>query len=114
MKNNLIIITPTAEAEVKRLLQDESDGTGLRLGIKGGGCSGLSYILDFTEEMEGDTVLNFDGFNVFLDRKSTIYLSKTLWQRIHVDAERASPFKRELNKKTHKKFDRGPFLCYII
>lgn len=76
--NTLIIITPTAEAEVKRLLQDlqnENDDIGLRLGIKGGGCSGLSYLLDFTQEMEGDTVLNFDGFSVFLDRKSTIYLS---------------------------------------
>jgi len=73
--NNLISITPSAEAEVKRLLQNENEGTGLRLGIKGGGCSGLSYILDFTEEKEGDTVLTFDGFSVFLDRKSTIYLA---------------------------------------
>ena len=65
--NNLIIITPTAEAEVKHLLQNENDDIGLRLGIKGGGCSGLSYILDFTQRMEGDTVLDFDGFSVFLD-----------------------------------------------
>jgi len=73
--NNLITITQDAQDEVKRLLQMENDDIGLRLGIKGGGCSGLSYILDFTEEEEGDTIINFDGFNVFLDRKSTIYLS---------------------------------------
>lgn len=73
--NALITITQSAQDEVKHLLQTENDNTGLRLGIKGGGCSGLSYILDFTQEKEGDTVLNFDGFNVFLDRKSTIYLS---------------------------------------
>lgn len=73
--NTLITITQSAQDEVKQLLQAENDNTGLRLGIKGGGCSGLSYILDFTQEKEGDTVLNFDGFNVFLDRKSTIYLS---------------------------------------
>jgi len=73
--NALITITQSAQDEVKHLLQTENDNTGLRLGIKGGGCSGLSYILDFTQEKEGDTILNFDGFQVFLDRKSTIYLS---------------------------------------
>jgi|TARA_R110002051_G_scaffold87453_2_gene153827 iron-sulfur cluster assembly protein len=71
----MITITPSAEVEVRRLLQDENDHIGLRLGIKGGGCSGLSYILDFTEEREGDTILSFEGFQVFLDRKSTIYLA---------------------------------------
>ena len=71
----MITITPSAEVEVRRLLQDENSDVGLRLGIKGGGCSGLSYILDFTEEREGDTILEFYGFNVFLDRKSTIYLA---------------------------------------
>jgi len=74
-QNTLISITPKAQDEVKRLLQDENDDIGLRLGIKGGGCSGLSYILDFTQEEEGDTILSVAGFNVFLDRKSTIYLS---------------------------------------
>ena len=71
----MITITPSAQDEVKRLVSLENDHIGLRLGIKGGGCSGLSYILDFTKEEEGDTILNFDGFNVFLDRKSTIYLA---------------------------------------
>jgi iron-sulfur cluster assembly protein len=46
----------------------------LRLGIKGGGCSGLTYVLDFTEPREGDTVIDYDGIKVLLDRKSTIYL----------------------------------------
>jgi iron-sulfur cluster assembly protein len=71
----MIIMTQAAQDEVKRLLSNENDDIGLRLGIKGGGCSGLNYVLDFTQEREKDTVLNFDGFNVFLDRKSTIYLS---------------------------------------
>lgn len=71
----MIIMTQTAQDEVRRLLSNENDDIGLRLGIKGGGCSGLNYVLDFTQEREKDTVLNFDGFNVFLDRKSTIYLS---------------------------------------
>mgnify|MGYP001179861721 CR=1 FL=1 len=78
-KGRVVILTPSAQEEVRRLLQDDDKaGMGLRLGIKGGGCSGLSYVLDFTEENEGDTVVNYDGFEVFLDRKSTIYLSGTI------------------------------------
>ena len=74
---SLVKLTESASAEVVRLLGEEDmpSGVGLRLGIKGGGCSGLMYVLDFTEQREGDTVLSFDGFSVFLDRKSTIYLS---------------------------------------
>ncbi|MAI80120.1 MAG: iron-sulfur cluster assembly accessory protein [Deltaproteobacteria bacterium] len=69
----MIELTESARAEVLRLMVEEGK-PGLRLGIKGGGCSGLSYLLEFTEEREGDTIVEFDGFRVFLDRKSTIYL----------------------------------------
>ncbi len=69
----VIILTESAQAEVRRLIAEAGE-SGLRLGIKGGGCSGLSYRLEFTGEEEGDTVIEFDGFKVFLDRKSTIYL----------------------------------------
>ena len=72
----LVTITASAQAEVKRLLEAEGRADlGLRLGIKGGGCSGLTYSLEFTEHREGDTVLDYNGFCLFLDRKSTVYLS---------------------------------------
>jgi iron-sulfur cluster assembly protein len=71
----LVTLTDSAQAEVRRLLAtDEHAGQGLRLGIKGGGCSGLTYVLDFTEQRDGDTIVSFDDFKVYLDRKSTIYL----------------------------------------
>jgi|TARA_Y100000310_G_scaffold491_2_gene618 iron-sulfur cluster assembly protein len=74
--NQLINITDAAEEQVRKLLADEENAdVGLRLAIKGGGCSGLSYVLAFTEERDGDTVLEFEGFRTFLDRKSTVYLS---------------------------------------
>lgn len=72
--NQVVNLTATAEVEVRRLVAEEGM-PGLRLGIKGGGCSGLSYSLEFTEEREGDTIIDFEDFKVFLDRKSTIYLS---------------------------------------
>ncbi|MAJ61792.1 MAG: hypothetical protein CBC48_18795 [bacterium TMED88] len=70
---SVIELTESAQEEVRRLLAAEGM-PGLRLGIKGGGCSGLSYLLEFTEQREGDTVVDFEGLKVFLDRKSTIYL----------------------------------------
>lgn len=74
----VVILTDAAQVEVRRLLaQDDNAQLGLRLGIKGGGCSGLSYHLDFTPAEEGDTVVDYGDFKVYLDRKSTIYLAGT-------------------------------------
>lgn len=70
-----VSITPLAAEEVKKLIAaEEKPGIGLRLGVKGGGCSGLSYDLDFTTEDKGDTVVDADGFKIFMDAKSLIYL----------------------------------------
>ena len=86
LKNNtlptsgkVVILTPAAQKEVRRLLEDDDKaGMGLRLGIKGGGCSGLSYVLDFTATEENDTIMGYKGFEVYLDQKSTIYLKGTI------------------------------------
>jgi len=75
LENQLINITDSALNEVRRPLLAEAPEYGLRLGIKGGGCSGLSYTLEFTEFRDGDTVLDHQGVTVYLDKKSTIYLS---------------------------------------
>lgn len=68
-------LTPGAAAEVRRLLIAESRaGQGLRLGVAGGGCSGLVYKVEFDTRRDGDLVVAQDGFDVYLDRKSAIYL----------------------------------------
>ncbi len=75
VSSNFIQITPRASEEVKKLIKEEGKpGIGLRLGVKGGGCSGLSYDLQFTPQEQGDTVIENDGFQVFMDAKSMIYL----------------------------------------
>ncbi len=72
---DFVKITPKALDEVKRLIHSENKPEiGLRLGVKGGGCSGLSYDLQFTSKDEGDTIIERDGFSVFMDAKSLIYL----------------------------------------
>jgi len=74
----VVVLTQAAQTEVRRLLADHDQADiGLRLAIKGGGCSGLSYHLDFTPPQEGDTVVDYGDFKVYLDRKSTIYLAGT-------------------------------------
>ena len=70
-----VSITPLASEEVEKLIaQENKPGVGLRLGVKGGGCSGLSYDLGCSPKEESDTVIEHAGFQVFMDPKSLIYL----------------------------------------
>ena len=71
---DFITITEKASAQVKFLISELPSDIGLRLAVKGGGCSGLSYDLDFTSGAEGDTIFDKDGYKVFMDAKSMIYL----------------------------------------
>jgi iron-sulfur cluster assembly protein len=72
----LVSLTEAARAEVTRLLAEESEeGLGLRLSVQGGGCSGLSYKVEFTRQEPGDNVQESpEGFRVFVDAKSLLYL----------------------------------------
>ena len=72
-----IIITDTAINQVKQVLKSQSrESWGVRVGVKGGGCSGLSYVMDLEEgPTETDKVFDHDGFQVFCDPKSYFYLN---------------------------------------
>lgn len=73
-----IQLTPQAVEEVKRLIAKENrQGVGLRVGVKGGGCSGLSYFMDFDQKKEKDYEFDFEGVKVYIDPKSDLYLSGT-------------------------------------
>ncbi len=70
-----VALTDAAASEVRRLLDSgQPAGSGLRLGVAGGGCSGLVYKVEFDDRRDGDVVVSHDGFDVYLDRKSVIYL----------------------------------------
>ncbi len=71
---DFVTITPKASAQVKYLISELPSDIGLRLGVKGGGCSGLSYDLQFTSEENKDTVFEHDGYKIYMDAKSMIYL----------------------------------------
>ena len=73
----MINVTPAAASEMQRLLTaQQHQGWGLRVGVKGGGCSGLSYEMNFEEEPSGhDRVFDIEGVRVFCDPKSYLYLN---------------------------------------
>lgn len=73
----IVSITEAAAAEVKRLLAEEEGKTGLRMEIKGGGCSGMSYGLSFDNAQEKDHIVEEHGVKIFIDPKSAIYLKGT-------------------------------------
>jgi iron-sulfur cluster assembly protein len=53
------------------------DGFHIRVSVKGGGCSGLTYVCEaeeFGEKTENDITIPYDGFDVLIDKKSMIYL----------------------------------------
>lgn len=73
-----VVITPRAAQEIRRIKTDNKipDEHALRLGVKGGGCSGMSYVLAFDEKpREGDNVFQIEGLTVYIDPKSLFYLS---------------------------------------
>ncbi|UCF36980.1 MAG: iron-sulfur cluster assembly accessory protein [Acidobacteriota bacterium] len=74
-----IIVTESAANRIKQGLANEgfSEG-GLRLGVKGGGCSGLNYVIRFEKaKRAGDKIFEKDGAHVYVDLKSLLYLKGT-------------------------------------
>ena len=73
-----IQVTEKAVQKIRTALAKEGispDQGGLRLGVMGGGCSGLSYSIKFdTQPRERDRIYEFDGVRIFVDPKSFIYL----------------------------------------
>lgn len=75
----VITLSEAALTEVKRLMNLQGlTEVGLRLGVKGGGCSGLSYTVNFDEKIgPHDSVYDIDGIKIIVDLKSAIYLQGT-------------------------------------
>ncbi|MBI3024653.1 MAG: iron-sulfur cluster assembly accessory protein [Candidatus Tectomicrobia bacterium] len=76
-------VTDRAFAHMKRLIEKErKEGAIVRVGVRGGGCSGLSYVLQFEggEKLNplADTVVERDGVRLAVDRKSALFLAGTV------------------------------------
>jgi len=75
----MITVSSKAVQKIKEILVADQRPDGLiRVGIKGGGCSGFTYVLDIAEKKsENDQLFDFDGVKVVIDSKSVIYLAGT-------------------------------------
>ena len=72
-----VSVTEKAIKQIRLLMEsDNKHGYGLRVGVKSGGCSGLSYFMEFKEEpLANDHILEFDDVKIFLDVFSAMYLN---------------------------------------
>lgn len=72
-----VTLSKGAVAELKKLIDQQEIGAdfGLRVGVEGGGCSGMSYILGFDQKKDGDTEYMIEGIRVFMNKAHGLYLA---------------------------------------
>ncbi|HMZ39092.1 MAG TPA: iron-sulfur cluster assembly accessory protein [Saprospiraceae bacterium] len=71
------MISESAILQLKRIREEQNIPMefGLRVGVKGGGCSGFSYILGFDARKEQDQVFEIDGLTILMDKAHGLYLA---------------------------------------
>jgi len=77
---NDITISSKAIKEIHKIIEENNftPDVGLRVGVKGGGCSGLTYSMGFDpESRDGDTIIEQDDIKLYVDGKSLFYLMGT-------------------------------------
>lgn len=76
MTKAIVTISDRAAEQVKNLLEERGkDSLGLRVGVKPGGCSGLSYVIEYAdEERQFEEVVKDKGVTIFIDPKAIMYL----------------------------------------
>ena len=74
-----ISITPTALEAIKDAISSENleGGLNLRVGLRGGGCAGFEYVLDFTTPKDYDYIMIFGGVEIYIDPVSAMHLEGT-------------------------------------
>ena len=79
MTKQIITLSDNAAARIKEIMsQDQQNSIGVRVGVKSGGCAGMSYIMEYTKEINpNDEVIEDKGVKVFIDSAAVIYLLGT-------------------------------------
>gem|GEM_PF-285820 len=74
-----VFLSSRAAEEIRILLETKNvpDGFGLRVGVRGGGCSGMSYILGFDKQREHDVRFEVEGITVLMDKRHGLYMMGT-------------------------------------
>jgi len=74
-----ITLSNSAATRIKEIMsKDEKNSLGVRVGVKSGGCAGMSYIMEYTKEINpNDEVIEDKGVKVFIDAGAILYLLGT-------------------------------------
>ncbi|MEO6682110.1 MAG: iron-sulfur cluster assembly accessory protein [Ginsengibacter sp.] len=76
MTQNPIAFSSSAIKELHRLVKlEENAGKFLRIGVKGGGCSGMSYLLGFEDKTDKDSIYEIEGISCIINPSHLLYLS---------------------------------------
>ena len=79
-----VTFSENAAKELYKLKDQQEIGEdyGLRVGVEGGGCAGMNYVLGFDQKKEGDDVFNVEGIRVFMNKSHQMYLMGMMidWQ----------------------------------
>ena len=76
VKSNPVTLTEGALNQLRRIQKEQNlnEDHGLRVGVKGGGCSGFTYVLGFDIQKEKDEIFEIEGFKVFMESAHALYL----------------------------------------
>jgi len=79
MNKQLITLSDKAASRIKEIMAGSSKSTiGVRVGVKSGGCAGMSYLMEYVKDVkEGDEVIEDKGVKVFIDPGAVMYLLGT-------------------------------------
>jgi iron-sulfur cluster assembly protein len=73
-----VTLTERAALMMQRSISSRGKGLGIRLGVKTSGCSGMSYVMEFVDEiLDGDQCFESHGVNVVIDARSLPYMMGT-------------------------------------
>ena len=77
--NQIIKLSDNAAIRIKEIMsKDESKSLGVRVGVKSGGCAGMSYVLEYAKETKpNDEMIEDKGVKVFIDPAAVMYLLGT-------------------------------------
>ena len=76
---NVITLSEKAADRIKEIMsKDNNKSIGVRVGVKSGGCAGMSYIMEYTHEINpNDEIIEEKGVKVFIDSSAIMYLLGT-------------------------------------
>ena len=79
MTKEIISLTENAASRIKEIMSSaNNDSIGVRIGVKSGGCAGMSYVMEYAKEVNpSDEIIEDKGVKVFIDPSATMYLLGT-------------------------------------